>query len=318
MSSPSRAKRAVALAAAVLSFGGCARGQMTSLADIPADTMTLMYPGTLCADGSSFKFLVRKGTSNANRVLIDFMGGGVCWGDRCFEDASTAFQSSSGGFNFYLDVINGMTTAAARGLLSGGGTGGATFMPIGFGTDVQGAAPPSTWTYVFVPYCTQDIHMGDCWMDYQRSSDGSTRTVRHGGAANVRAVMDWVYSNFPAPQTIALVGCSAGASAVPVTEAARASAHYGAGTTVVAVGDSPSNLLTEQFVRDGLPSWGLGPYLANLTGLNLSAHLGVDLLADAMGALFDQHPGVQFAYYTRTEDATQLQYHLSQIRLGAV
>mgnify|MGYP002631798219 CR=1 FL=1 len=116
------------------------------------------------------------------------------------------------------------------------------------------------------------------------------------------------YESFAAPDSVAFVGCSAGASAVVVTEAARASVRYSnADTVVVAVGDSPSNLLTEQFAREGLVNWGIGSVLEDVTGWpNATEHLSENLLSEAMGAVFSRHPSVQFAFYTRTADATQL------------
>jgi len=71
----------------------------------------------------------------------------------------------------------------------------------------------------------------------------------------VKSVMDWVYDNFQQPDTLAFIGCSAGASAVVFTEAARASTKYGSRTRIVAIGDSPSNLVTEKFVKTGLVNW---------------------------------------------------------------
>ena len=120
--------------------------------------------------------------------------------------------------------------------------------------------------------------------------------------------MDWVYDSFAAPDSIAFVGCSAGASAVVFTEAARASIKYAsAETVVVAVGDSPSNLLTEKFARQGLVKWGVGQVLEDVTGWsNATEHLSENLLSEAMGAVFSRHPSVQFGFYTRTADETQL------------
>ena len=276
---------------------------MVRFSDMQADTIFIQEPPTTgrtgCADGSAFSFIVRKGTTNANRVLIDFMGGGACWGERCLESSSIQVQSLSGIFAF-VGMLDGQNTAFAQSLFSNFGSG-----PLGFGTDISDI---NTWTYVFVPYCTQDIHLGTCDVTYTSASSGEQRYIRHNGAANVKSVMDWVHESFPAPDSLAFVGCSAGASAVIVTEAARAAVHYaGAGTTVVAVGDSPSNLMTEKFAREGLINWGIGSVLEEATGWsNATDHLGENLLSDAMSAVFSRHPTVQFAFYTRTADETQL------------
>lgn len=272
---------------------------MAAISEMQDDTIYIQEPPdggpTGCADGTAFKFIVRKGT--ANRVLIDFMGGGACWGERCLNDSSIMVQSLSGLFSF-VDTLQGQNTASARNLLSFWGT-----EPLGFGTAVDDI---STWTYIFVPYCTQDIHLGSCDVTY-RAATGEQRRVRHNGAANVKSVMDWVHQSFSNPDTVAFVGCSAGASAVVITEAARASAHYGASTTVVSVGDSPSNLMTEKFAREGIINWGIGETIEDVTGWsNATEHLSEDLLSEAMDAIFARHPTVQFAFYTRTADSTQL------------
>ena len=283
--------------------------QMAPLSELAADQLSLMEPGgaSYCADGTPFSFLVRKGTTNADKVLVDFMGGGACWGDRCFEDASISFQSISNGIMGFAAALAGQTTEAVRALLTAFGTGA----PVALDTAVGDV---STWTYVLVPYCTQDIHLGSCDVAYTHSTTGQRRTVRHNGAANVRSVMDWVDAQFGTgspPDTLAFVGCSAGASAVVFTEAARARQRYGSATTVVAVGDSPSNLLTEQFVRRGLVRWGADAALAQATGLNITENLHERLVQEALSAILTAHPTTQLAVYTRREDTTQLfQYQL--------
>lgn len=85
-------------------------------------------------------------------------------------------------------------------------------IPIAFSTDI---AEVKTWTYIFVPYCTQNMHIGSCNTTYVNSKTGERALIRHNGAANVKSVMDWVYDNFPQPDSLAFIGCSAGASGIP-------------------------------------------------------------------------------------------------------
>ena len=240
--------RLTALLALLAPLCGCAG--LPSLSELTADKVHLMEPEpskAFCGDGSPYSFLVRRGTgANENRVLIDFGGGGACWDERCLETESTMFQSSTSGF---WKMLQGVTTDGVQSVFNVLSAGASP--PISFTTTVSDV---KTWTYVFVPYCTQDIHLGSCKTTYVTTS-GESRTVFHNGAANVRSVMDWVYSNFARPASLAFIGCSAGASAVVFTEAARASTNYGAGTNIVAVGDSPSNIVTEKFVKEGLVMW---------------------------------------------------------------
>ena len=88
--------------------------------------------------------------------------------------------------------------------------------------------------------------------------------------------MIWLYANFAAasnpPETLTFMGCSAGAAAVIVTEAMRASQAYAAANTrIVAMGVSASNTLTEEFVHRGLAQWGVTDAVVELTAAtNLS------------------------------------------------
>ena len=161
--------------------------QMAPLSELAADQLSLMEPGgaTNCADGTPFSFLVRKGTTNADKVLVDFMGGGACWGDRCFEDASISFQSISNGIMGFAAALAGQTTEAVRALLTAFGMGA----PVALDTAVGDV---STWTYVLVPYCTQDIHLGSCELGSRRPrspdrtcTPGASGCTRRGQSSRV-------------------------------------------------------------------------------------------------------------------------------------
>jgi hypothetical protein len=143
--------------AVLLALLGRCCGRMVTFSEMQDDTVHIQEPLATgpagCADGSAFKFIVRKGTTNANRVLIDFMGGGACWGERCLETSSVQVQSLAGPFAFITTLMDGRTTAGARELFSGWS------LPVGFGTDVGGGtdADVSTWTYIIVPCLLRPI-----------------------------------------------------------------------------------------------------------------------------------------------------------------
>ena len=159
---------------------------MPGLSSLPQDAVTRLCPPsagpTGCADGSDFSFLVRPGSgANARKVLVDFMGGGACWDEACLSADSIRYQAVPA----YAALLGGLSTAAAN---TAARTLGLNVFALG--DAVTGA---KTFTYIFVPYCTQDIHLGTCTVNYTAAS-GATRTVRHNGARNTRAVMDWVYA----------------------------------------------------------------------------------------------------------------------------
>ena len=241
------------------------------------------------------------------------MGGGACWDEECLRPESTRFQSVWPA----LTALDGLSSTAADQMLSSAG-----FSAFALRTSASSLGDTSTWTYVFVPYCTQDIHLGTCNRSYADPVSGDIRTLRHNGAANVRAAVDWATTNsFPLsspPDTLAFVGCSAGAAAVIVTEAARAAATYAiSGTRVVAVGDSPSNTLTESFVHEGLLKWGVLDSLEELAATTefSPAPLRSSLLTDAVSAVLNAFPALDLGFYTSIQDTTAGMYW---IRMGGV
>ena len=73
--------------------------------------------------------------------------------------------------------------------------------------------PFKDWSFVYIPYCTGDIHWGandaeypDPWFVY----DGNPQTIQHRGFVNFQVVLKWIKENFKRPQKIFVTGISAG------------------------------------------------------------------------------------------------------------
>ena len=114
--------------------------------------------GTRCGDGSPYAFWIRLAPAGApvERVVVDLQGGGVCLlGGDCAQKPAGLFRAldngpPSGGF------MN--TTAAVN--------------------------PFHDWTKIFLPYCTQDVHVGGGLSNFFPQQN---LTVHRFGALNVRA-----------------------------------------------------------------------------------------------------------------------------------
>jgi len=170
-------------------------------------------------------------------------GGGACWN----------YETCSG--TGYLEVdpaISGLDcnqwTATTSAYFGGG-------LIDSFDAD----NPVKDWTYVFIPYCTKDVHVGeDVEMVYSDDSgSGSDVTIRHNGAANAATALKWVKRNFPDPSNVLVTGCSAGAVATAIY-APMLSDYYinrGSSTSVVAIADS-FFLVTHDFVANSVAAWG--------------------------------------------------------------
>jgi len=123
-----------------------------------------------------------------------------------------------------------------------------------FNSGINDPAAPNfkTWSHVYIPYCTGDLHWGDADIEYQPGL-----LIRHRGAVNANSAVDWMAENFPKPKTVFVTGCSAGsyasvywASKVGVTYATTSPT-----TKVVQFGDSGSGIVTEKFLKEAFINW---------------------------------------------------------------
>ncbi|MDA0635124.1 pectin acetylesterase-family hydrolase [Nonomuraea sp. MCN248] len=150
---------------------------------------------TVSADGSAYAMFVRRGTSS--NLVIHFSGGGACW------DAETAARPITPlgvvrGYTrdlqmFYFNSLTRLFPAALAGMANR--------------RDSTNAF--RDWNFVFVPYSTGDMHVGDTINTYPHN--GTTIKVHHNGRNNATAVLDWVYANFPEADKVLVSGESAGA-----------------------------------------------------------------------------------------------------------
>ena len=135
--------------------------------------------------------------------------------------------------------------------------------PINFLCDTTlGDVDLSTYHYILVPYCTQDVHLGDNAVTYEEGE-----TVYHHGAHNTAAVLDWVYQHFSNPSHIFLTGCSAGGSPLPVVYD-LVHHHYnsflkgGRTVNINVIMDSAVYLTPTYFMRNGMPNWNVDTILS--------------------------------------------------------
>jgi hypothetical protein len=134
----------------------------------PRDTWTQVVLdeatwGTRCGDGSSYAFWVRLAPAGApvERVVVGMQGGGACFtGGDCAQVSSGLFRA--------LD-----NTAPGGGYMNANAS----------------VNPFHDWTKIFLPYCTQDVHIGGGLTNFFAAED---LTVHRFGAVNVRAALRWL------------------------------------------------------------------------------------------------------------------------------
>ena len=71
--------------------------------------------------------------------------------------------------------------------------------------------PFADYTFIFVPYCTGDVHLGDVTREYSPEL-----TVEHNGFVNSTTALTYLVENYADAAQVVVVGESAGAVAAPV------------------------------------------------------------------------------------------------------
>ena len=209
-----------------------------------------------CGDGSPFSFFFTRPLQRADnneKILIEFQGGGACWdGTTCNKRSSyLTFPEDMNSFVGYS------CSEAQAGIENIGG------YPVSLLCSQKiGQVNFTGYNFIVVPYCTQDVHLGDNYMTYNDDDDGGEGSggTYHHGAHNTMSVLRWIFKNFPNPSHIALTGCSAGATPLPVVYDLL-SQHYntifkgGRTVNINVILDSPVYLTPEYFLSNGIDNW---------------------------------------------------------------
>jgi hypothetical protein len=210
--------------------------------EIKDDGWTEMVPGgkTTCSRGNPFVFFVKKG--DPKKIVLEFMGGGACWSElTCGLSAPTFSESAESMRTYFRKSTSKVETSKVA---------GETENVIFAGTRDRNSIYDS-FTHVYVPYCTGDLHWGDAEVAYTPSV-----TIHHRGAINAGAAVDWMKQNVPGkPETVLVTGCSAGAYA-SLYWAGKIIPHYEPlGTRVVQFGDAGAGVLAGDFLQTAFAQW---------------------------------------------------------------
>ena len=241
-------------------------------------------PGT----DPKFSFWAKRGTTKD--LVVFFEGGGACW-----DNLTCTFPIGSGlpapAPQFYVSAISPTTNPA---------TYDGIFKP-------DPANPVKDWSFVYIPYCTGDIHIGSATKQYSNAGNPllpGTFSIQHRGFDNFMVVLDWIEQNFDAPKKILVTGSSGGgygASAnFPWIQEAYPNAH------VYVIADASQGVTTVAFDTNnpGRNSW--NPQLAPwVYGNDPSLIPSPDLLRTA--AEFYRHTKV--SQFTTALDGVQIAFY---------
>ena len=148
---------------------------------------TKVVPGgkCQCADGSRFFFWERRG--DPAKVVFYLDGGGACWDARTCAFTTGEEQA----YVWHLSSDDPEQSGI-------------------FDFD-QPENPFAGYSFVYVPYCTGDVHLGDAANEYT-----SELTVQHKGFVNGTTALAHLVQSYPDADQVVVVGLSAGSVAAPV------------------------------------------------------------------------------------------------------
>lgn len=145
--------------------------------------------GAVCGDGSQFRFFVNY-SDKSNNLAVTFEPGGACWSwDSCSGNGGLRGAANPNGLAEEIDIRW-------------------TFLPQHREEDFN---PIRDWNWVFIPYCTGDLHIGNNVITYPNPDpSGEDLEFHHQGFPNTQKVIAWLDEQFPVIPKLLATGCSAG------------------------------------------------------------------------------------------------------------
>ena len=233
------------------------------------------FPGgeCQCSDGSNYSFWSRE--ADTTQIVLYFQGGGGCW-----EDYSCQFE----GGTFKTNVGDWDDPSTSSSVYSNNG---------GIFNFNNEKNPFADWSFVFVPYCTGDIHIGDSITQY------SGGEVKHFGHINSQAAYAYMKEQFPSASEIFVTGSSAGSFPTPFY-GTLASVDY-PDANIAVFNDGSAGLVSNN-TFDFYDIWGLNDSLVDfpLEGVNFNEMTSSDLIIQA----WTHNGDIRFARFDDAYDQT--------------
>jgi hypothetical protein len=158
---------------------------------LPGLWQKIELPGTVCGNGSQYKFFVNY-SSTSNNLMVNLEPGGACWDyGSCAGDGGLRGAANPDGIG-----DNHMSMLKWE------------FLPLNRRDSTN---PIGDWNMVFLPYCTGDLHTGNREASYENPEpNAEPLRFHHRGHDNVMRVIEWLRLMFPKVPRLLVTGCSAG------------------------------------------------------------------------------------------------------------
>jgi hypothetical protein len=139
----------------------------------------------MCADGSPYSYWIYR--ADPDKVVFFLQGGGACIDANTCTFGSIAYRSSLG----VADDPNGFSS--------------------GIFDFADERNPLAGYSFVFAPYCTGDVHLGNASHEYSPEL-----TVQHKGSVNASTALNALATQFPDTAQLVVTGESAGSVPTPL------------------------------------------------------------------------------------------------------
>lgn len=167
--------------------------------------------------------------------------------------------------------------------------------------------PFKEWNFVYIPYCTGDLHWGK--QDTEYTKDSLKATIRHRGHVNFQLVLEWLKNHFknPEPEVIFVTGISAGSYGAIFNfpyiaeEFTNSELHL--------LGDAGNGVITDAFKQNIDDTWGSS--LPDAGNFKEFASYNIDdlTMADLYSTIANFYINSHFAQYTAAWDENQVFFY---------
>ena len=244
------------------------------------------YPGT----DPRFNFWAKRGKSK--NLVVYFEGGGACWNDFTCTFPFADLPAEVPQF-FTPTIYPDVNPAAYDGIFNAS----------------QARNPVKDWDFVYIPYCTGDVHTGSASKQYFNAGHPvfplpNDFNIQHRGFDNFMVVLDWMKKNIREPDRILVAGSSAGGYGASINFPWVQKVYPNARLSVLA--DASQGINTQAFdvSNPGRASW--NPQAAPwVFGTDPTQVASPDVLRIAAAA----YPKTRVAQFTTQFDEAQIGYY---------
>ena len=148
------------------------------------------FDNAFCGNGTTTGIGINPSSTPNARLLFYFEGGGACWNELfCYTLMTASYFTTGYGESDFMTEASDTTYLA---------------LPGGYFDRTAAGNPFKDYSYVYVPYCTGDIHAGNNVMTY-----GSNK-AHFVGFKNVEAYLERIVPTFASTDRVIIAGSSAG------------------------------------------------------------------------------------------------------------